>query len=173
MISSACGLSLFKMIFNMTLLGWLIRLMVLYFWHSCKLPFFGSVITKDWVHVVGHSPVFQILLHIEVRMSIMAFPPVWTNSSSMLSMPAEFPIFSALTASSTSSRRIGWYSSSCICGQSNSRGVNVFKTGFSGHFYWATKLSEDTRVMSQNHKHLEISYIKRAVLLSKHNVTIP
>ena len=27
--SSACGWSLFRMIFNMTLLGWLIRLMVL------------------------------------------------------------------------------------------------------------------------------------------------
>ena len=47
MISSACGWILFRMIFNMTLLGWLIRLMVLYFWHSCKLPFFGSVITRD------------------------------------------------------------------------------------------------------------------------------
>ena len=29
MISSACGWSLFRMNFNMTLLGWLIRLMVL------------------------------------------------------------------------------------------------------------------------------------------------
>ena len=29
MISSACDWSLFRMIFNMTLLGWLIRLMVL------------------------------------------------------------------------------------------------------------------------------------------------
>ena len=29
MISSACGSSLFRMTFNMTLLGWLIRLMVL------------------------------------------------------------------------------------------------------------------------------------------------
>ena len=29
MISSACGWSLFRMIFNMTLLGWLIMLMVL------------------------------------------------------------------------------------------------------------------------------------------------
>ena len=36
MNSSACGWSLFRMIFNMTLLGWLVRLMVLYFWHSCK-----------------------------------------------------------------------------------------------------------------------------------------
>ena len=47
MISSACGWSLLRMILNMTLLGWLIRLMVLWFWHSCTLPFFGSVITRD------------------------------------------------------------------------------------------------------------------------------
>ena len=57
--------------------------------------------------MVDHSPVFQILLQIVVRMSIMASPPAWTNSSGMLSTPADFPIFSALTAASTSSRRIG------------------------------------------------------------------
>ena len=56
--------------------------------------------------MVSHSPVFQILLHIVVRMSVMA-PPAWTNSAGMLSTPADFPIFSALTAASTSSRRIG------------------------------------------------------------------
>ena len=76
-------------------------------WHSCKLPFFGSMITRDSVHVVGHSPVFQILLQIVVRMPIMASPPAWTNSADRLSTPADFPIFSALTAASTSSRRIG------------------------------------------------------------------
>ena len=57
--------------------------------------------------MVGHSPVFQILLQTVVRMSITASPPAWTNSADMLSMPADFPIFSALTAASTSSRRIG------------------------------------------------------------------
>ena len=57
--------------------------------------------------MVGHSPVLRILLQIAVRMSIMASPPAWTNSAGMLSMPADFPIFSALTAASTSSRRIG------------------------------------------------------------------
>ena len=56
--------------------------------------------------MVGHSPVFQILLQTEVRMSIMA-SPAWTNSAGMLSMSADFPIFSALTADSTSSRRKG------------------------------------------------------------------
>ena len=47
------------------------------------------------------------LLQIEVRMSIMAYPLAWTNSAGMLSMPADVPIFSALTAATTSSRRIG------------------------------------------------------------------
>ena len=57
--------------------------------------------------MVGHSPVFQNLLQVEVRMSIIAAPLAWTNSAGMLSTPADFPIFSALTAASTSSRRIG------------------------------------------------------------------
>ena len=57
--------------------------------------------------MVDHSPVFQILLQIVVRMSIMASPPAWTNSAGTLSMAADLPIFNALTAASTSSRRIG------------------------------------------------------------------
>ena len=57
--------------------------------------------------MVGHSPVFQILLQVEVRMSVMASSPTWTNSASMLSTPADFLIFSALFAASASSRRIG------------------------------------------------------------------
>ena len=55
----------------------------------------------------GHSPVFQILWQIVARMSIRASPPAWTNSAGMLSTPSDFPIFSALTAAPTSSRRIG------------------------------------------------------------------
>ena len=55
-----------------------------------QLPFFGSVITRDRVHVVGHFPVFQILLQTEVRMPFMASPPTWTNSAGMLSTPADF-----------------------------------------------------------------------------------
>ena len=57
--------------------------------------------------MVGHSVVLKILLQLAVRMSIMASPPAWTNSAGMLSTPADFTIFSALTAASTSSRRIG------------------------------------------------------------------
>ena len=37
----------------------------------------------------------------------MASPPAWTNSAGMLFAPADVPIFSALTAASTSSHRIG------------------------------------------------------------------
>ena len=71
-----------------------------------QVAFLWECATRECVHVVGHSPVLQILLQIAVRMSIMASPPAWTDSAGMLSMPADFPIFSALTAASTSSRRI-------------------------------------------------------------------
>ena len=90
-ISSAWGLSLFKIIFSMTLLEWLMRLIVLYFWQSCKFPFLGSVITSDWVHGVGHSPVLQILLQISLKTSIMVSPPAWTSSAGILSTPADLP----------------------------------------------------------------------------------
>ena len=46
--------------------------------------------------MVGHSPVFQILLQIVARMSVMASSPAWTNSAGIFSKPADFPIFSAL-----------------------------------------------------------------------------
>ena len=39
------------MVFSMTLLVWMMR---------------GNVMTEDWVHGVGHSPVCQILLQIVV-----------------------------------------------------------------------------------------------------------
>ena len=32
------------------------------FWHCCRLPFLGSVMTKDWVHGAGFSLVCQFLL---------------------------------------------------------------------------------------------------------------
>ena len=54
--------------------------------------------------MVGQSPVFQILLQIEVRMSIMASPPAWINSVGMLCTATGIPIISALTAAATSSR---------------------------------------------------------------------
>ena len=116
-IFSACGFNLFIMIFSMNLLGWLMRLTVRQFWHCCRLPFLGSMMTKDWVHRVGHSPVCQILLQIVVR-SVMTFSPAnWTSSAEILSTPAYFPFSNDCTAAATSWRRIGWSSSVSVCGQ--------------------------------------------------------
>ena len=57
----------------------------------CRLPFLGNVIISDCVHVVGHFPNFQTLLHIIVRSYIVASPPAFINSDRMLSIPAAFP----------------------------------------------------------------------------------
>ena len=122
MIFSTCGFNLFSMIFSMTLLGCLMRLIVRYFWHCCRLPFLGSVMTKDWVHGVGHFPVFQILLQIVVRAVITSSPPAWTSSAGMLLTPADFPFFNDCTAASTSLRRMEWSSSVSVWGQSSTDG---------------------------------------------------
>ena len=113
MTFSACGFNLFSMIFSMTLLRWLMRMIVGWFWHCCRLPFLGSVMTKDWVYGVGHSPVCQILLQIVARaLAMITFsPPAWTCSAGMLSTPADFPFFGDCPAASTSLRRMGWSSS--------------------------------------------------------------
>ena len=108
-ISSAWGLSLFKMIFNMSLLEWLMRLIVL---AELQVALFRECDNSDWVHGVGHSPVLQILLQISVKTSTMVSPPAWTSSPGILSTPADFPFFSDATAISTSSRKIGCRSSS-------------------------------------------------------------
>ena len=76
-------------------------LIVRYLWNCCGLPFLGSVMTKDWVHGVGHSLVCQILLQIVVRAVITFSPPIWTSSDRRLSTPADFPFFSDCTAAST------------------------------------------------------------------------
>ena len=96
---SACGFNLFSMIFSMTLLLWLMRLTVRYFWRCCRLPFAGSVMTKDWVHGVGHSPVCQILLKIVLRTVITSSLPAWTSSAEMLSTPTDFPFLQWLYCS--------------------------------------------------------------------------
>ena len=114
MIVSACGFNLFSIIFSITLLGWLMRLIVRQFWHCCRLPFLGSVMIKNWVHGVSHSPVCQILLQIVVRAVITSSSPTWTSSAEMLSTPADFPFFSDCTATSTSLRRMGWSSSMSV-----------------------------------------------------------
>ena len=55
--------------------------------------------TKDWVHGVGFSPVYQILLQIVVRAVITSSPPAWTSPAGMLSTPAEFRFFNDLYCS--------------------------------------------------------------------------
>ena len=87
-----------------------------------QVAFLGSVMTKDWVHSVGHSPVYKILLQIVMRAVIMSSPPVWTNSAGMLSTPANFPFFNDCTAASTSLRRMGWSFSVYVWGQLNTDG---------------------------------------------------
>ena len=108
--------------------------------------------------MVSHSPVFQILLQIEVRMSIMASSPAWTNSAGMLSTLADFPIFSALTAASTSSRRIECYSSSGICGQSSTIGlhwIGVLNSNWLSHFKQAPDRSVGQEYLTWlSHPHL-------------------
>ena len=110
---SASGFSLFRITFNIALLGWLIRLMdgtvVL---AQLQVTLLGNVIISDCVHVVGHSPNFQSLLHIIVSASIMASPPAFINSDGMLSIHPAFPVFRNLTAASTSSCSTGKSSSS-------------------------------------------------------------
>ena len=78
------------------------------------MPSLGSVMTKDWVHGVGHSLLCQILLQIVVRAVITSSPPVWTSSAGMLSTPADFPFLNDCTAASTSLRRMGWPSSGSV-----------------------------------------------------------
>ena len=118
-IVSAFGFYLLNMIFTITLLGWLI---VRWFWYCCMLPFLRSVLTKNWVHRVGHFPVCQILLQIIVRTVVTSSPPAWTSSAWMLSTQADFPFFSVCTAASTSLRRMGWSSSVSVWGQSSTDG---------------------------------------------------
>ena len=52
--------------------------------------FLGRVITKDWFHGVGHSPVCQILSQIVVIVVITSSPPIWTKRSYIV---VAFPFF--------------------------------------------------------------------------------
>ena len=78
------------------------------FGHTILVVFGGSVVTKDWVHGVGHSLVCKILFQIVVRAMITFSPPAWTSSAGMLSTLADFPFFNDCTAASISLRRMGW-----------------------------------------------------------------
>ena len=111
----AYGFNKFSMIFSMTLLVWLMRLIVRQVWHCCRLPFLGSVVTKDWVHGVGYSPVCQILLQIVVRAVITSFLSAWASSNWMLSTPADFPLFNDCTYCSLHFFAKDWVLVHCVC----------------------------------------------------------
>ena len=112
----------------------MIKLMLLSFWHRCKFLFLGSVITMDWVHVVGHSPVFQILLQIATRASIY-YIVILIGLILLVCYPLQpdIFIFDALTAAITSSHRIEWCSSSVIRGQSSTFGSPPASEQYCGH----------------------------------------
>ena len=86
------------------------------------LPFLGSVMTEDWVHGVGHSPVCKILLQNVMRAVITSSPPAWASSAGILVTPADFPFFNNCTAASISLQRMRWSSSASVWGQSSTDG---------------------------------------------------
>ena len=73
-----------------------------------------NVMTRDWVHNIGHSPVCQILLQIVMKAVITSSPSAWTSSAGMLSTPPDFPFFVDCTEASTSLRKMGWSSFVCV-----------------------------------------------------------
>ena len=77
---------------------------------------------RDWIHGMGHSPVWQMLLQILCKALITASPPACTSSPGILSIPGDFPFLSDFTAASTSSRKIGWLSVSVTIGTVNTSG---------------------------------------------------
>ena len=140
-IFSACGFNLFCMIFSMTLLEWLMRLIFRKFWHCCRLLLWESVITKDWVHRVGLSLACQILLQIVVRAVITSSPPAWTSSAGMLPTPADFSFFNDNNAASTSFRRVWWSSSVSVWGQFSTDGSPLAFRLYRSEQYSAHRLS--------------------------------
>ena len=105
-ISSAWGLSLFKMTVSMTLLGWLIRLTVLYFWQSCMLPFLGSIIIRSPWDL--SFPCFPDLIQTFVKTSITVSTPAWTSSAGIhvLSIPVDYSFLVQLLRSELPHERL-------------------------------------------------------------------
>ena len=75
----------------------------------------GRMLTNDCVHDFGHLPVFHIKLEMVIRTSMILTAPVRISYAGMLSMPGDLPIFSELTAVSSSCRRIGSCDSLLCC----------------------------------------------------------
>ena len=79
---------------NIILLGWLTRLIVLYFMQQRKFPFFGKVIKSDSVHSSDQVLVSQIFWHMIMNASIIASPPCLVSSVGTLSTPGDVRVFS-------------------------------------------------------------------------------
>ena len=71
--SSALPLSRLSMIRSIILLGWLLRIIVLYFLQQRKFPFFGIVIMSDFVHSSDQVMVSQIFWHMIMNEFIIAY----------------------------------------------------------------------------------------------------
>ena len=70
------------------------------------------MMTKDWVHGVGHFPVCQILLQVAKQECSGYFFPICFGQFCWDAVnPADFPFFNDCTAASTSLRRVRWSSS--------------------------------------------------------------
>ena len=84
-----------------TLLGWLVKLMVLQSWHCLRLPYFGRGITSDFVYSVGHFCVPRSS-DIDLLVFLLFLPgsnPLLISSEGMSSIPGHLP---AITAASIS-----------------------------------------------------------------------
>ena len=105
--SSALDFRQLRIMWNITLLEWLIRLIILWFLHCLRFPFFGNGINNDCVHSFGHIFCSQIHLHSAVRAMTTSLPPIFTSSEGTLSTPGDLQSFRLCTAASTSSFSIG------------------------------------------------------------------
>ena len=133
MISSACDWSLFKMIFNMTLLGWL---MVLPFWHSFSFLYCLCSCCPQFMFSksgcsLGSGHLSWLLLLLGLLLLVC------------YQLQQSVSFFSALTAAATSSRRIWWCSQSgtCICRQSSTFGSPSVALVFYGCRFTVSLLS--------------------------------
>ena len=82
-----------------TLLGWLVKLMMLQSWHCPRLPFFGRGITSDLVHSVGHFFCSQIFWHRAVSAFTVPSTPLHISSEGMSSIPGYLSVFIAASTS--------------------------------------------------------------------------
>ena len=84
-----------------TLLGWLVKLMVLQSWHCLMIPFFGRGITSDLVHSVGYVSVPRST-DIDMLVLLLFLPSstlLLISSEGMSSIPSHLPVFTAASTS--------------------------------------------------------------------------